>query len=81
MPIQTCSIEGKTGYKWGTSGKCYVGKDAKIRALRQARAIEANRYTVNQRRLPRVTRANPLKYDPSRTTTLRRVYSEEMSKR
>ncbi len=23
MPIQSCSINGKPGYKWGAQGKCY----------------------------------------------------------
>ena len=31
------------GYKWGKSGKIYYGKDAKEKALKQARAIEANK--------------------------------------
>ena len=31
------------GYKWGESGKTYYGKDAKQKAVRQGRAIQANK--------------------------------------
>ena len=24
MPIQECQVEGKPGFKWGNSGKCYT---------------------------------------------------------
>jgi len=40
MPLKTCTLDGKAGYKWGDSGKCYTGKDAKKQALRQGVAIE-----------------------------------------
>ena len=32
------------GYQWGNSGKVYKGKDAKQKAMRQARAIYASGY-------------------------------------
>ena len=42
MPIKRCSLgNGKKGYKWGNSGKCY---DAKQQAERQMRAAYANGY-------------------------------------
>lgn len=31
------------GYKWGKTGKTYYGKNAKKRALKQAKAISINR--------------------------------------
>ena len=39
MPVRKV---GKDGYKWGKSGKTYRGKDAKKKAEKQGRAIEAN---------------------------------------
>ena len=33
---------GKSGYKWGKSGKLYKGKGAKAKANKQMRAIFAN---------------------------------------
>jgi hypothetical protein len=47
MPIQSCSINGKTGYKWGEQGHCYTydsnspasEKKAKKKALAQGLAI------------------------------------------
>jgi len=51
MPVQRCYDNGKHGYKWGESGKCYTytlgneqsREDAKDKALTQGRAIEANK--------------------------------------
>ena len=50
MPVQRCEREGKPGYQWGDSGKCYTytpndedsRKRAKDKAKEQGRAIEAN---------------------------------------
>jgi hypothetical protein len=42
MPIQRCTRKGKSGYRWGKSGKCYLGRGARRKALRQARAIRAS---------------------------------------
>jgi hypothetical protein len=46
MPINSCSIDGKSGYKWGNQGKCYTHngtpaseKAAKKKALAQATAM------------------------------------------
>ena len=35
---------GKEGMKYGDSGKCYTGKDAKQKAAKQGRAIEISRH-------------------------------------
>jgi len=43
MPLKKCTSNGKSGYKWGDSGKCYTGPNAKNQALKQGRAIEANK--------------------------------------
>jgi len=38
MPIKTCTLpSGKSGYKWGDSGKCYRSKK---KAIKQGIAIE-----------------------------------------
>ena len=42
MPVQRCQVGGKKGWKWGASGKCYVGTSAKSKAATQGRAIKAN---------------------------------------
>ena len=42
MPFKTCSSGGKTGVKYGDSGKCYTGKSARAKAGRQAAAIKAS---------------------------------------
>ena len=39
MPVMKCTINGKPGYKWGQSGICYTGEDAKAKAAMQGRAI------------------------------------------
>lgn len=45
MPIQACTLDGKSGYQWGGSGKCYTytddasRKEAKRRAILQGVAI------------------------------------------
>jgi len=42
-PVQSCEINGKMGYKWGESGKCYTGHDAKEKAEKQGKAIIISR--------------------------------------
>ena len=42
MPVQKVMKNGKTGYRWGKTGKVYTGKDAKQRATKQGKAIKAN---------------------------------------
>ena len=44
MPVKSCKKNGKTGKKWGNSGKCYTGKGAAKKAQKQARAAYANGY-------------------------------------
>ena len=44
MPVKPCKYKGKTGKKWGNSGKCYTGKDAKKKATKQGKAAYANGY-------------------------------------
>src|SRR4249919_992939 len=50
MPVMSCSTDGKSGYKWGDSGKCYTypadnetaRKRAKRKAHLQGSAIQHN---------------------------------------
>jgi hypothetical protein len=39
MPLQKCSANGKSGWRWGREGKCYTGTGARKRAMKQALAI------------------------------------------
>lgn len=39
MPLKKCQIDGKSGWKYGDSGKCYTGPDAKRKAIMQGIAI------------------------------------------
>jgi len=39
MPLMRCTINGKKGWKWGKSGKCYLSK---AKAAKQGRAIKAS---------------------------------------
>jgi len=39
MPIQKCQKSGESGFKYGKSGKCYTGKDAKKKAIKQGLAV------------------------------------------
>ena len=47
MPVKPCTKNGQSGFKYGDSGTCYTGKDAKKRAERQGRAIRARQNTSN----------------------------------
>jgi len=40
MPLKKCQKNGKSGWKWGDSGKCYTGPGAKKKAIKQGIAIE-----------------------------------------
>ena len=43
MTLKQCTTkDGKQGWKWGDKGTCYVGKQAKAKALRDGQqAVEA----------------------------------------
>lgn len=44
MPIKPCTQDGKEGFKWGNSGKCYTGKDGHEKAVKQMKAIYKSGY-------------------------------------
>lgn len=82
MPLQRCNNNGKTGWRWGNSGKCYTGANGRKRAIQQMRAIRASGYTGNERaKRTRVVPSNPLKADPTRTATLRRKFLADFGRR
>lgn len=35
MPLKRCTQDGKSGWKFGDSGKCYVGPEGKKLAIKQ----------------------------------------------
>lgn len=43
MPLERCQRQGADGWRYGSSGFCYVGPGAKERASRQGRAIEVSK--------------------------------------
>jgi len=71
MPVQKCSTDGVSGWKWGKSGKCFTGFGAKAKAAKQGRAIRASGFVGNRKRT--VTKS-----DPTRTKTLRRAFEREI---
>lgn len=46
MPTQQCTVNGKSGYKYGDNGKCYTGEGAKEKADTQGRAIKASQHNA-----------------------------------
>lgn len=40
MPLTKCSVNGASGWRWGSKGHCYTGPDGKKQAIKQALAIE-----------------------------------------
>jgi hypothetical protein len=43
MPLKKCTSDGKSGFKWGNSGKCFTGPNAKEQATKQGQAIEISK--------------------------------------
>lgn len=40
MPIKKCQKDKNEGYKYGDKGKCYTGKSARKKAIKQGVAIK-----------------------------------------
>lgn len=40
--------KNKKGFKFGKKGKCYIGKDARKKALKQGRAIKSSESRRNK---------------------------------
>jgi len=45
MPIQSCSANGTSGFRWGNSGKCYTGPGAKKKAIKQGYAEDPEHFS------------------------------------
>jgi len=43
MPLMRCRKDGRKGWKYGNSGVCYIGTDARGKAEKQGRAIEVSK--------------------------------------
>lgn len=41
MPVQKCTKNGESGYRFGKSGTCYTGPNAKQKAIEQGKAIKS----------------------------------------
>ena len=41
MPLMQCTSNGQSGWKYGPSGHCYTGPNAKQQAANQAAAMHA----------------------------------------
>jgi hypothetical protein len=42
MPEKRCKVNGKSGVKFGNSGKCYTGPNKNAKMNKQRKAIKAN---------------------------------------
>jgi len=42
MPLMRCTTGGKSGWKYGESGKCYPNPGGKTKAMKQMRAIKSS---------------------------------------
>jgi len=49
MPVKPCKKDGKSGHKYGESGKCYTGKSGQSKAKKQGRAVQANKQSGKKR--------------------------------
>ena len=43
MLLTRCFVDNKKGWKWGESGTCYTGKNARQQALAQRNAVVAKK--------------------------------------
>lgn len=41
MPVEACTKDGEAGFRWGSSGACFKGEDARAKAAAVGRAIAA----------------------------------------
>lgn len=78
MPLKQCNNGNKSGYKWGDSGHCYTGKDAKKKAIRQGYAIDPEKFKKEMSRKKNCTKAEWLDIltDPDLTGQEYHLYLE-----
>jgi hypothetical protein len=58
MPVKKCNEDGKSGWKWGDEGKCYVGPNGKQEAIKQGIAIEGDKFTESYSDYPKAASEN-----------------------
>lgn len=44
MPLKRCSVNNKSGWKWGDKGKCYTGPGGKKKAIKQGYAEDPEHF-------------------------------------
>jgi hypothetical protein len=72
MPVTKCTIDNQDGYKWGDQGKCYVGPDAKQKAIAQGIAIGEGDKLEKLQRISELARIR-VSFDYDDTVTLTKV--------
>lgn len=50
MPVMSCQENGKPGFKWGKSGKCYTYSNERSRKLAITKAQKQGRAIKSQQR-------------------------------
>lgn len=75
MPLMECQIDGQEGYKWGETGTCYIGPDAKEKATKQGQAIE-----ISKRNTDFIPPPFPPDLPEEAQRILKRVYNENRKK-
>lgn len=50
MPLMHCTVNGKSGIKWGKHGKCYTGPGAREKAMEQMKAIKSSQAREGKKR-------------------------------
>lgn len=56
MPLENCSVNGKSGWRWGKSGKCYTGDDAKKKAIKQGYVEDPKKFKEEMATATNVTK-------------------------
>lgn len=68
--LQKCTVNGVEGYKWGEDGKCFVGVEAKQRAMREGGRVKTAAWKKKPRKLN--DRVNLVKQEEKRRKNLKK---------
>jgi len=71
MPLNECQLDGKPGWRWGQSGKCYVYTPGSEAGSRLARARALKQGVASGEFLKEINREKG-NLNESRTTTTRK---------
>lgn len=47
MPLQNCTNDEKSGFRWGSNGHCYTGPGAKKKAVKQGLSYDKEYFKQN----------------------------------